>query len=280
MPGPKTRSTKKNTAPKGVAPKVPTNENLLFPGIGYPTTQPRNVTVTWPQFGSNPADRGYLEPYDPITGLPTGQTPVSPYIPQFPDFPTYGPPLPPSTTAQPTATPTTPTTGVVDNTNPEMRYFNPYLQTAPEGYAPSMTTGNVPAGGSYADWQEWNRQMKASDPYWNYYNPYNSQYAWQWNPKEPGTLMAGADPRSQEGVPWHEELGIPWSSSYAPEFYSTQPRKPLVGITGGTNRRTMGTRDWRTRNRWEKALEDKRAAGNNNMKTIPAWVGPLVSWRT
>jgi hypothetical protein len=279
MPGPKTRSTRKNTAPKGVAPKVPTNENYLFPGIGYPTTQPRNVTVTWPQFGSNPADRGYLEPYDPITGLPTGQTPVSPYIPQFPGFPTYGPPLPPSTTAQPTATPTTPTTGVVDNTNPEMRYFNPYLQTAPEGYAPSMTTGNVPAGGSYADWQEWNRQMKASDPYWNYYNPYNSQYAWQWDPDAPGWLMAGADPRSQEGFPWHEALNRPWSSSYAPEFYKNLAPKQYDWVAVRADGRIIkGT--GRIPKRYSKPPQRRGETPNPEGNNIPAWVGPLVSWRT
>ena len=312
MPGPKTRSTKKNTAPKGVAPIGPSNENYLFPGVPSSVVEPRKIS--WPQITSNPSDRGYLEPYDPLTGLPTGQAPINPYIPQMQPYTMYGPPMPPGGgAATPTsAAPNVPPyvgggqSGLVPWVNPATGRVE--MPPAGDGYAKNLTTGNVPVGNSYADWQAWNKQMETSDPNWSYYNPYTAQYAWQWNPKEPGTLMAGADPRSQEGVPWHEELNIPWSSSYAPEFYSTQQRNPLTALWGGSNKGTMGTRGWRrpkssylpeqqqymdadgnkwferpemdTRSRMQKLLDEQNPSGNNTLKTIPAWVGPLVSWRT
>ncbi len=303
MPGPKTRSTKKNTAPKGVAPK------LRNPTLDQPTTPFWNPS----DFPSGNDIANYLNQqrsqwnyYSGNQGVPSVPTPM----PEPSDMPAanvgaypwmYNP-ASPTTPALPVTYPAaTPMYDPYDTGNVNIGDPNFYLQTAPEGYAPSMTTGNVPAGGSYADWQEWNRQMKASDPYWNYYNPYNSQYAWQWDPDAPGTLMAGADPRSQEGFPWHEALNIPWSSSYAPEFYKNLAPKQYQWLSGSSNGGTMASAGWRRPGRYY--IPDQRVTragpdgpvtaerpprpsrrgdndGNNQNLSIPAWVGPLVSWRT
>lgn len=264
---PKTRKTKKNTAQQGVAPIEPTNENYLFPGIRSSVIEPRQIS--WPQVTSDHSDRGYLEPYDPFTGLPTGQAPINPYIPQWQPYTMYGPPMPPAASATPTS--------AAPNVPPYNPQPNPYALGAGAGnvpqaqeYAPKLSTGNVPAGGyqgySLDDWYR--------DYGWR--NEYETP-AYMWN--EDGTLSV--NPNATGGA---AEPVLGWTSVYSRDFYANQRRKPLVGITGGTNRRTMGTRDWRTKNRWVNALEDKKKeskedenpAGNN----IPAWVGPLVSWRT
>ena len=90
---PKTRKTKRIQR-NGVAPIEPTNENYLFPGIRSSVIEPRQIS--WYQVTSDPYDRGYLEPYDPLTGLPTGQAPIYPYIPQWQPYTMYGPSMPPA----------------------------------------------------------------------------------------------------------------------------------------------------------------------------------------
>jgi hypothetical protein len=274
MPEPKTRKKKKNTAQQGVAPIEPTNENYLFPGIRSSVIEPRQIS--WPQVTSDPSDRGYLEPYDPFTGLPTGQAPIYPYIPQMQPYTMYGPPMPPGGgAATPTsAAPNVPPyvgggqSGLVPWVNPATGRVE--MPPAGDGYAKNLTTGNVPAGG----YQGYSLDDRYRDYGWR--NEYETP-AYMWNEDGALSVNPSATGGAAEPVPG-------WTSVYSRDFYANQRRKPLVGITGGTNRRTMGTRDWRTKNRWENALEDKKEdenpAGNNNMKTIPAWVGPLVSWRT
>lgn len=271
-----------NNYTKGVTPITPVNPPLWGPTWGGNRA---NVPVPPPNYAlfdlSSVQKPVWMQPgYGPIASN---------------TFPAFQPSA--STT---TTTPTTQTTTkTVDNTNPEMRYFNPYLN---EQYAEKLTTGNPPTGGTYADWQEWNRQMSETDPNHSYYNPYNTPYAWQWNPNVPGTLIAGADPRSQEGVPWQDALNIPWSSSYAPEYYKNQRAKQYTWVGGrtggasskGTGRmpsryyipqqefyKTPGGKTYVSRDGWEDAFgKDENPPGNNRNVSIPAWVGPLVSWRT
>lgn len=296
---PKTRKKKKNTAPKGVKAS-PTLDQPTTPFWNPSDLPSGNDIANWlNQQRSQWNYYGYQ-------GTPTPT--VDPYFTRWQQQqPANVPPAATAAPTTPTAAPTTPTnvgggqSGLVPWVNPATGRVE--MPPAGDGYAKNLTTGNVPVGNSYADWRAWNKQMETSDPNWSYYNPYTSQYAWQWNPKEPGTLMAGADPRSQEGVPWHEELNIPWSSSYAPEFYATQPRKPK----GIKNRGAWRTKDtgipvgwspyktqhmdangkWQferpetdRRTRMQKFLDEQNPSGNNTLKTIPAWVGPLVSWRT
>ena len=278
---PKTRSTRKNTAPKGVKPKGPTNENYLFPGMSYNVQQPRQVT--WPQYSTNPADRGYLEPYDPITGLPTGQAPVNPYIPQIQPYPAYGPPLPSATTAAPTLA------GV--GAIPEYPMYGPPLPgaTTAQEYAPNMTTGG---SGSYGN------------PDYNYWVNL-AQKQEQWTPEEQAAYLAQFYGQTDEqgnliGV------GNPrWGDPYQvmPYWKYDQPTW-IAGREGGASSMGRGRRpkssylpeqqqymdaDGNTyferpemdkRSRWQKLLDEDNPSGNNTSKTIPAWVGPLVSWRT
>lgn len=277
---PKTRKTKKNTAPQGVAPTGNRNENYLFPGITSEVQQPRQIT--WPQFGSNPADRGYLEPYDPITGLPTGQPPINPYIPQFQPYSMYGPPVGPMATP---ATPTTP--GTVDNTNPEMRYFNPYLQTAPAG-------GTTGAGGPLPEGYQY--------PYWLEEREGRPAYEWR---NVDGQIKLMPNEGAFQGAPTPEldAEGNPWTSVYSKDFYSTQAPKQYQWLAGSSNGGTMASVGWRRPGRYyipdqrvtragpggpitaerppkPSRRSDNDHAGNNQDLSIPAWVGSLVSWRT
>ena len=284
---PKTRKTKKNTAPQGVAPTGKRNENYLFPGITSEVQQPRQIT--WPQLGSNPADRGYLEPYDPFTGMPTGQPPINPYIPQFQPYSMYGPPVGPTTTPA-TATPTTP--GTIDNSNPEMRYFNPYLQTAPTG-----STGGIPPQAPLPEGYQY--------PYWLEEREGRPAYMWEKN-EETGQieLVANEDAFPGAPVPELDVNGNPWTSVYSKDFYSTQEKNPLQWLAGSSNGGNMGSRGWRRPGRYyipdqqvtragpngpitaerpkppPRRGETPNPEGNNKNLTIPAWVGSLVSWRT
>ena len=90
--------------------------------------------------------------------------------------------------------------------------------------------------------------------------------------------MAGADPRSQEGVPWHEALNIPWSSSYAPEFYKNLAPKQYDWVVVRGGRIIKGT--GRMPGRYSKPPQRRGETPNPEGNNIPAWVGPLVSWRT
>lgn len=182
---------------------------------------------------------------------------------------------------QPT-TPTTPTTGVVDNTNPEMRYFNPYLQTAPAG-GTTGPGGPLPEGYQY--------------PYWLEEREGRPAYEWR---NVDGQIKLMPNENAFPGAPVPPEG---WTSSYSKDFYSTQAPKQYQWLAGSSNGGTMASVGWRRPGRYY--IPDQRVtragpggpitaerppkpsrrgdndhAGNNQDLSIPAWVGSLVSWRT
>jgi hypothetical protein len=144
------------------------------------------------------------------------------------------------------------------------------MPPAGDGYAPNMTTGG---SGSYGN------------PDYNYWYDM-AQNQEQWTPEEQAAYLAQFYGQTDENGNLIGVGNPRWGDPYQVMPYWKYDDK--LAITGGSNRRTMSTRNWRTKNRWVNALEDKKEeskedenpAGNNNMKTIPAWVGPLVSWRT
>lgn len=193
----------------------------------------------------------------------------------------------PSTSTTPT---TQTTTKTVDNTNPEMRYFNPYLQTAPANQADNLPADYTP------QWNPWR------DPV----------FAWRED-------MSGLSGQFREGINptdfdyydrnfvWDEEKYGPkeeWSSSYHPLYYQNQTPSSLQWLAGSSNGGTMGSRGWRRPGRYyipeqqvtrlgpngpitaerppnpKRRGEEEESKGNNRNVSIPAWVGSLVSWRT
>ena len=283
MPGPKTRSTKKNTAPKGVAPIGPSNENYLFPGVPSSVVEPRKIS--WPQITSNPSDRGYLEPYDPLTGLPTGQAPINPYIPQWQPYTMYGPPMPP----MPPAASATPTSAAPNVPPSGPATVDPYFirwqqQQAAQELAPKLSTGG---SGSYG---------KPDYNYW--YDMAQNQE--QWTPEEQAAYLAQFYGQTDENGNLIGVGNPRWGDPYQVMPYWKYNQNTWVGgREGGASSKgggrmpsryyipeqqfykTPGGRTYASRDGYKDAFgEDENPPGNNKNLSIPAWVGPLVSWRT
>ena len=212
-----------------------------------------------------------------------------------------------------------PTTGSLNypnlgysNVNPEMRYFNPYLQqtqvpttpvsstitpTTPLTYDPTYANGNP----EMRQFDPYRQQPQATQPTWD---PRYPVFEWDQKPDDSWELVG-----TKEGVPQDAALGVDpdWSSTYHPSYYKTAYKQPpLTAIWGGSNKGTMGTRGWRRpgssylpeqqvyqdangnvwaerpefdkRSRWQKYIDEIGAKkGNNQNVTIS---GAPVTWRT
>ena len=193
--------------------------------------------------------------------------------------------LPPSQSTAPATVP-----GTV--ANPEMRYFNPYLQTAPTG-----GTGGVPPQAPLPEGYQY--------PYWLEEKEGRPAYMWDKN-EETGQIELVPNENAFPGAPVPEldVNGNPWTSVYSKDFYSTQEKNPLQWLAGSSNGGNMGSRGWRRQGRYyipdqqvtrvgpngpitaerpkppPRRGETPNPEGNNKNLTIPAWVGSLVSWRT
>lgn len=195
------------------------------------------------------------------------------------------------------------------NVNPEMRYFNPYLQQSQTTPTQQNQLVFDPTYGTVVPSNPWDAAEAtgpgAQQPLYNpNFNPYKQQ-AFQWAQDVNGNWnLSGVAP----GVPETAAQGVPadWSSSYSPQYYQNQYRNPLTAIWGGSNKRTMGTRGWRRpkssylpeqqvytdpygnvwaerpeidkRSRWQKYIDEINSKkGNNQNATI---AGAPVTWRT
>lgn len=169
------------------------------------------------------------------------------------------------------------------NVNPEMRYFNPYLQQSQTTPTQQKQPVFDPTYGTAVPSNPWDA-AEATGPGAQYnpnFNPYKQQ-AFQWAQDVNGNwYLSGVAP----GVPETAAQGVPadWSSSYSPEYYKNQYRNPLTAIRGGSNKGTMGTRGWRTSSRWQKYIDEINAKKGNNQKgnnQNVAIAGAPVTWRT
>lgn len=198
------------------------------------------------------------------------------------------------------------------NTNPEMRYFNPYLGGAPVTTPTSITPDDKlifdPTYGAVAPSNPWDAAeatgpgAQTAQPTWDPRYP-----VFEWARDDNGNFIPELG-GVREGVPPEAALGVDpnWSSSYHPLYYQSQYRNPLTAIWGGSNRGTMGTRGWRRpgssympeqtikragdnvwaerpefdrRTRWQKFVDEVNATkGNNN--NLGLSVGSPVTWRT
>lgn len=216
-----------------------------------------------------------------------------------------------------------PTTGSLNypnleysNVNPEMRYFNPYLQQTQVPTTPVSSTTTAqptkliydPTYGTVVPGNPWDAaEATGPGPQWLQqptWDPYAPVFEWKQNP-DGSWELAG----TKEGVPQDAALGVDpdWSSTYHPSYYKTAYKQPpLTAIWGGSNKGTMGTRGWRRpgssylpeqqvhqdangnvwaerpefdkRSRWQKYIDEIGAKkGNNQNVTIS---GAPVTWRT
>lgn len=191
------------------------------------------------------------------------------------------------------------------NVNPEMRYFNPYLQQAQSTTTQPNQLVYDPTYGAVTPSNPWDAAEAtgpgAQQPTWN---PNAPVFEWDQMPDGSWELVG-----TREGVPQEAALGVDptWSSSYHPSYYKTAYKQPpLTAIWGGSNKGTMGTRGWRRpkssylpeqqvyrdangnvwaerpefdkRSRWQKYIDEINAKKGNNQNVTIA--GAPVTWRT
>jgi hypothetical protein len=228
----------------------------------------------------------------------------SPDIEQAPWFNPYGPAtvdpyftrwqqqqpsnVPPAATATPVS--------AAPNVPPYNPQPNPYALGAGVGnvpqaqeYAPNNT--GIPAGAS-GGYQGYSLDDWYRDYGWR--NEYETP-AYMWN--EDGTLSV--NPNATGGA---AEPVLGWTSVYSRDFYANQRPKEYTwvgGREGGASSKgggrmpsryyipqqqfykTPGGKTYASRDGYKDAFgEDENPPGNNKNLSIPAWVGPLVSWRT
>ena len=286
MPEPKTRKKKKNTAPKGVKAR------MINPTLDQPTTPFWNPSDS--PSGNDIANwlnqqRSQWNYYG-YQGTPTPT--VDPYFTRWQQQqPANVPPAATAAPTTPTAAPNVPPyvgggqSGLVPWVNPATGRVE--MPPAGDGYAKNLTTGNVPAGG----YQGYSLDDLYRDYGWR--NEYETP-AYMWN--EDGTLSV--NPSATGGA---AEPVLGWTSVYSRDFYANQRRKPKENRGAWRTKDTgipVGWSPYKTQymdadgNKWferpetdrrtrmQKFLDEQNPSGNNTLKTIPAWVGPLVSWRT
>jgi hypothetical protein len=245
----------------------------------------------WGEWGGNRANVPVpdVQPNYGLFDLPNVQRPVW----MEPDYGSIAfPNWQPSAATQ--STPATSATVPGTVANPEMRYFNPYLQTAPTGVRPPG--GNQVPNDYVPLWNPW------QDPVFQWENDMSGLS---------GEFREGINPTDfdyyDQNFVWDEEKYGPkeeWSSSYHPLYYQGQKPDSLNWLAGSSNGGNMGSRGWRRPGRYyipdqqvtragpngpitaerpkppPRRGETPNPEGNNKNLTIPAWVGSLVSWRT
>lgn len=281
---PKTRKTKKNTAPKGVKAR------MINPTLDQPTTPfwnpsdlpSGNDIANWlnqqrSQWNYYGGYQGPPTPMPPPSDMPAANTGTYPF--------SYNPTVPSTPT-----TPAAPTTAM-PNTNvpPYQPYDTGNVNIGDPGFynqslAPKLSTG---AGGSGT----------IGSPDYNYwYNLAENQA--QWTPEEQASYLAQfygqKDANGNLIGVGNPRFGDPYQ--VMPYWKYDQPTWAGGRIGGASSvghgrlpsryyipnqevYKTPGGKAYASREGWEDALgKDKNKPAGNN--TFPAWVGPLVSWRT
>lgn len=273
----KIKSTNKNTAPKGVKARI-INPQLDQPTTPFwnPSDLPSGNEIAdwlnqqrsqWNYYG------GYQGPPTPMPGpsdMPAANigaysfsynptaptTPASPTTPMLPgvgvvpSYPMYGPPVPGAQTYAPV---NTGADGGGSYGNPDYSYWVDLAKNQ-EQWTPEEQAAYLAQ--FYGQTDEQGNLIGVGNP--RFGDPYQVMPYWKYDqPTWIGGREGGASSMGRGRLP---------SRYYIPkqEFY-----------------KTPGGRTYASRDGWEDAFgKDEKPAGNNNMKTIPAWVGPLVSWRT
>ena len=191
------------------------------------------------------------------TATPTSAAPTLAGVGAIPEYPMYGPPLPGATTAQEYA-PNMTTGGSGSYGNPDYNYWVNLAQKQ-EQWTPEEQAAYLAQ--FYGQTDEQGNLIGVGNPRWG--DPYQVMPYWKYD--QP-TWIAG-----REGGASSMGRGRRPKSSYLPE------QQQYMDADGNkwferpeTDRRT----------RMQKFLDEQNPSGNNTSKTIPAWVGPLVSWRT
>lgn len=216
-------------------------------------------------------------------------------LPGYTPFPSYAPDI------QSARTPNYPTylPLVQSNATPTLPSFITYLPQIATSTTPTLSNTGQTAPGRTDGTTETTNNVPT-------FNPYRDPYAFRqvpyWDSDYGGyryTLNPGNDPRgAQEGQMPLDYAGRNWSSSYAPEYYRNVYRNLPTWIASTASGRTIkgrGRIPGRFTNPEEGELtygmtEDGRIIrrkipggpkdGASSGSSVPAWVGPLVSWRT